>query len=1025
MKFGGSKKSIFRKILVPILILMLVEFGLLYFMFLLGGTSKQMNDNALAFFDQTVSSGGITLQADMIRRWSNLDESVSAIDKKTKAYLKDNRLSYSDLKFQSKESENLILTISEDIIYLLRKNAVTGAFLLLEGDVAQKKDGIYFCDPNPENNPVGNSDLLSLRGAARINKSFSVAMDSSWKPYFDFRGVPISQKAFYENPMSAAKKGLEAADGEVITNSDFGYWSPAFKLAASSKSYDDTIVTYSLPLFTEQGEPFAVLGIEMNTDRIASKVNANELAYGPKSGYILASKNEVVSGGSTAQGTDDRIGEYTVSAVTGGYLKSIFANKKTFAIDSEKSLKTAFRLSEKSSPLTEEFYVSIKDITLYNTNTPFENDKWVLIGVAPEDGLFVASDKFSRLLLTLLLAVIPIGLAGVFVVAKIISMPILRLSKRLKNNKRDAFVSIGKIDISEIDSLIDSIEFFSRQAENSAFRLSKILEMTGTSIGAFEYSGESTVFCTNGLLRLLEIESDAFGLNKGGFLGTSEFDSRLLKLFQNSEERYSEIPTSEGANDVCLFESKSGNKWLRVRTIKNQGGVLGVITDITQELLERKRIEHDRDFDLLTNIYNRRAFRQNASELFAPMNREKLKIAGMVMIDIDNLKYINDTYGHDYGDEYICATANVLSRFHGDGYMYARQSGDEFNLLIYGKDTKQEIREILSRVKEAMKDERIKLPDGTSIQVRASAGIAWYPDDADSYDVLLRYADFAMYFIKKNRKGDFTEFSLENYNKNSYLLSCREELNKLIEQSLVDYHFQPIVDASTGEIFGYEALMRPRTPTIKAPDELLMLAHMNSKLSQIEKLTLYCAMEEYKKLSHEHKSKKLFINSIANQIMSDEDIDVFYQKNKDYLDNVVIEVTETEDSEFSITEAKKALISRWNMQIALDDYGSGYNGETVLLKLLPQYVKIDLYFVRDIQLDKNKLEMVRSFIKFAHDRGIKVIAEGVEYEEEMRALISEGIDYVQGYYLARPAPVPPKELPSNLVKKIKSFSGLA
>ena len=125
--------------------------------------------------------------------------------------------------------------------------------------------------------------------------------------------------------------------------------------------------------------------------------------------------------------------------------------------------------------------------------------------------------------------------------------------------------------------------------------------------------------------------------------------------------------------------------------------------------------------------------------------------------------------------------------------------------------------------------------------------MAWYPDDGENYDELIRYADFAMYMVKKTNKGAVVEFNLESYSKESYLLQCKEELNTILEKGLVDYAFQPIVDARDGSVYAYEALMRPNTENIKSPDALLALARSQSKLQQIEKLTFFKGMEIFSK----------------------------------------------------------------------------------------------------------------------------------------------------------------------------------
>ncbi len=271
--------------------------------------------------------------------------------------------------------------------------------------------------------------------------------------------------------------------------------------------------------------------------------------------------------------------------------------------------------------------------------------------------------------------------------------------------------------------------------------------------------------------------------------------------------------------------------------------VLGVVVDVTKEFIEKRKIEYERDFDILTNLLNRRAFHSQIQEKFK--NKDELKIAAFIMWDLDNLKYINDTYGHDAGDEYIRCLADILKKFISWNGIVSRLSGDEFYVFIYGYESKDSIRDIINSVKKQMNNTLLKLHDGTEFKIRASAGISWYPDDSTNYDELMRYADFAMYQIKNTIKGEVSEFDINIYNKDSFLLSNREELNKLIDGQLVEYAFQPIVDCK-GKVFAYEALMRPKIKTFSSPIDVIRLARSQSKLYQIERITWFKALKSFK-----------------------------------------------------------------------------------------------------------------------------------------------------------------------------------
>ena len=165
----------------------------------------------------------------------------------------------------------------------------------------------------------------------------------------------------------------------------------------------------------------------------------------------------------------------------------------------------------------------------------------------------------------------------------------------------------------------------------------------------------------------------------------------------------------------------------------------------------KAKIEYERDYDLLTNLLNCRAFHAQMQQLFQPSG--KLKVAALIMMDLDNLKYINDTFGHDYGDQYIRAAANALRIGTPDSAVLSRMSGDEFYIFLYGYDTEDQVREKIDQLQKSIQTSTLDLPNRPSFTIRASAGVAWYPKDSENYEQLIRYADFAMYSVKEHDEG--------------------------------------------------------------------------------------------------------------------------------------------------------------------------------------------------------------------------------------------------------------------------------
>ena len=424
------------------------------------------------------------------------------------------------------------------------------------------------------------------------------------------------------------------------------------------------------------------------------------------------------------------------------------------------------------------------------------------------------------------------------------------------------------------------------------------------------------------------------------------------------------------------------------------------------EALERRRIEHERDYDILTGLYNRQAFRRACEELFA--HPEKLGHAALVMTDLDNLKQINDTYGHDWGDQYLRQTGRCLAQSVPSGTLCARLSGDEFLLFFYGYRSRGEIRRKLEELREALHASTSTLPNGSELHISISAGVAWYPKDSTNYNTLKKYADFAMYQVKHSEKGEMREFDAGMYNQEAYALQTRNEFEEMLRQEAVDYYFQPIFSARSGRVVAYEALMRPRMPTLRSPLAVLKLARELGRLYDVEHLTIFKASETFQDLRRKgliREDALLFVNSIASVSLNDGDVQEYKKHYADLLPDFVVEITEEEELDLKELERKR-YVPGASGTVALDDYGSGYSNGNSLLTIEPRYVKVDVSIIRSIDTNADKQQFLTGLVTYAKPRSIQVLAEGVETMAELQKVLELGVDLLQGYGCARPAPVP-------------------
>ncbi|MFR6134589.1 MAG: EAL domain-containing protein [Fusicatenibacter saccharivorans] len=351
-----------------------------------------------------------------------------------------------------------------------------------------------------------------------------------------------------------------------------------------------------------------------------------------------------------------------------------------------------------------------------------------------------------------------------------------------------------------------------------------------------------------------------------------------------------------------------------------------------------------------------------------------------------------------------------------------RYFGDEFNLLFYGYQSQEEIRALLQNLSLAVSNTALELPSGRKLPLRLSGGVSWYPENSTDLSTLKKYADFAMYQVKKAEKGYITEFDLELFTKNAKETEMRRLFHKMLNEELFTYYFQPIVSAADGSIYAYEALMRGNLPALTRPDQILQLAHEEECLHEIERLTMFLSAKSYATFLSTHQirgDELLFVNSIASQYMNHDEAVAYVEQYSFLQDRIVIEITE-EDSPDLTALLKKREMPGFSGVFALDDYGSGYSNEKMLLELAPAYIKLDLSIIRDIDSDPDKQQIVENIVSYAHQRGMKIIAEGLETPAELLKVLELDVDLLQGYFLAKPSAVP-KPVSAESVAVIEHF----
>ena len=565
-----------------------------------------------------------------------------------------------------------------------------------------------------------------------------------------------------------------------------------------------------------------------------------------------------------------------------------------------------------------------------------------------------------------------------------------------KNNSTS--LRFSDTGIRELDQFAGAITQMNQDMLTISTKFLRIMEMASVELGGFEVRSENeSVYVTDNFFSMLGKKE----LSEKSMTGKD-----FMEFLDSYNKSCHHTVRGDGSRVYSVIHNSGEIRYVRMEIKTEPDRQIGLVEDVTKVTRERMNIEHERDYDTLTGLYNRRAFQRESEKLFRE-HPEKLKHAAFVMIDMDNLKYTNDNFGHDFGDRYIHEAGRGFAEYVPDGTLCSRISGDEFNLLFYGYDSQDEIRKAISEVKAALDRKYVELPSGRKLHLSISGGISWYPEDSADLKTLKKYADFAMYQVKRSRKGPFREFELDVYNRNAGETQLRKQFLQLMKREDIAYYYQPIVSAVTGKIRALEALMHVEMSMLKSPEDVLRLAKEEKCLHDLERITFFCAAEGYCRLRANGKvrgDELLFVNSIASEYMTDEECREFRQRYLDIRSQLVLEITE---QELLSKEALERKTSKGFLgAVALDDYGSGYNSEKSLLALSPKYIKVDMVIIRDIDTDIDKQQIVANIVKYAHQRGMYIVAEGVETAEELKKVLELEVDLLQGYYLSRPAATP-------------------
>lgn len=435
---------------------------------------------------------------------------------------------------------------------------------------------------------------------------------------------------------------------------------------------------------------------------------------------------------------------------------------------------------------------------------------------------------------------------------------------------------------------------------------------------------------------------------------------------------------------------------------------IGSVQDITQSKVSEERIQFLAFHDTLTKLPNRRLAKDHMDLAMAYADRLRAK-AAVLFIDLDKFKSINDSLGHQAGDDLLVGVANRLRECVRDTETICRQGGDEFLIILNAVPDTDAISKVADKILEKM-----AVPfnlEGHQVFSGMSIGVAVYPDDGNDFEILVKAADTAMYHAKEAGRNTY-RFYTEHMNvETTSHLKARNDLRQALEHGEFVLHYQPQVDINNAETVGAEALIRwnhPQRGLVPAQD-IIPAAEESGLIIPIGQWVL---KEACKQAAAWHKagSSNLVVTvnlSLAQFKRGDLENSVMLALSESGLDPkyLELELTEsvlTEDREHALTVLQR--LKALGVKLSIDDFGSGYSNLSYLKKAAVDKLKIDPSLTRDLASNKEDEAIVRAIIQMAHSLDVKTIAEGVEQEQSLKILHELQCDEAQGAYFGMPMP---------------------
>ncbi|MDE7479389.1 MAG: hypothetical protein K2M91_15885, partial [Lachnospiraceae bacterium] len=569
MNKSYHSKSLKYYILLPLIIIILFQAAVFASIIVFSNTSDKLEKNLFRILDNTIAAREAAIE-QQFSAFVNMEDFYDDMTEITERKAAELGLSIAEYTADAANRQSLLGDVTPVLLRSLRRSGATSCYMILEGDAGEsQKDALYLRDFNPSDSPENNSDLFIEAGPSQMLYDYTLTTSSLWTPTLNVDNDCV----FYHTAFDG---------GNTYTNIpaiELGYFSTPVRIHPNDK----LCITYSIPLLDADHHSYGVIGFDMTLDYLKKLLPSQDITLDEYGSYYLAVTNDYT----TAQ---------SILVVNDTYYAPLAnSSNVTMTLRNEEYNIYDLDINDMNSAIN----ACIHPLRIYTATSPYRTQQWILCSLIRTDILFVSSRQINITVLGAIVLSLLLSITGTFIILHIFMQPIHTLNDGIPKLS-PGYSALPRTRITEFDNLSAAIEEQNISIYKLGNKMAEIIDLTGVSLGVCEFDPkDDIVYCTHKIFEILEIPDSGWTHNH---IAKASIISRITQY----KDYF--IQSHENPNEYQYHRPDRSEKWLDIKQIPRADSILITISDITDRVLAQEKIIHDRDYDILTGLYNRRAF---------------------------------------------------------------------------------------------------------------------------------------------------------------------------------------------------------------------------------------------------------------------------------------------------------------------------------------------------------------------------------------------------------------------------------